>query len=221
MATSNPTQTPPLRQRLQARARRARALLAYTVIEVMMAMSVLAIGATGVIAMQKAALLGNVRARDLATATTLASSWLERLRIDGLMWQQNPNGLSTLPATTWLNVVTTANAGTWVVPNAAFNYQNGADLHGYDVTVASGQQGFCVNMRLTQLLPTIIRAEVRVYWLRTHNQARSGGGSGMFQSGNSLCANSAALLQDLSTDEALQRYHFVYMTSAISRNDAP
>ena len=219
MPSSNPTPSVPRSQPWRARTRRLRARLAYTVIEVMMAMAVLSIGATGVIAMQKAALLGNVRARDLATATTLASSWLERLRIDGLLWRENQNGINTLPATTWLEVVTTPDASTWIVPALAFNYQNGADLHGYDATLASGQRGFCVNLRLTQLLPTLIRAEVRVYWLRTHNQAKTGGGSGMFGAGASLCDDSAALLQNLSSDQALGRYHFVYMTSAISRND--
>ena len=60
--------------KLRASKRRTgRARLGYTVIEVMMALAVLSIGATGVIAMQKAALIGNVRARNLTTASAIAS----------------------------------------------------------------------------------------------------------------------------------------------------
>jgi prepilin-type N-terminal cleavage/methylation domain-containing protein len=215
--------------RLRLRARRLRARLGYTVIEVMMALAVLSIGATGVIALQKAALLGNVRARDLATATTLASTWIERLRVDALRWSVGQNGLSTIGTTTWLQVVqddfptiSAPGEGQWIAPAATFNYQAGADVHGFDATPASGQQSFCVNLRLTQVLPSLIRAEVRVYWLRTHNQAQQQDqyGSGILPACSSLCDSSPSCLQALDTNVALSRYHFVYMTSAISRNDS-
>ena len=79
MASSNPTPSVPRSQPWRARTRRLRARLAYTVIEVMMAMAVLSIGATGVIAMQKAALLGNVRAGRPRAMTIQNSRLGERL----------------------------------------------------------------------------------------------------------------------------------------------
>ncbi len=218
-----PTKNPAvLRRRARGRCSRA----AYTILEVMMALAVLSIGATGVIAMQKAALLGNVRARDLATASTLASSWMERLRVDGLQWTITINNMSTIGNTTWLNVVqndfpnVTGLEGQWFAPStvsAGMGYEDGADLHGYD-TADTEQHGFCVNLRLTQILPNLIRAEVRIFWLR-----RQGGG--VIAGVTEMCDPSPAYLQNLSLIDSLpipdplSHYHFVYLTSAIIQHD--
>ena len=55
-----------------------------------------------------------------------------------------------------------------------------------------------------------MRAEVRVYWLRD-------GGGGVVSAGKTICNPGI----DLSTvSPALDRYHFVYLTSAIAQNMA-
>lgn len=222
---------PSLGERLRRRGRIARrALIAgYTVVEVMMAMAVLSIGATGVIAMQKTALLGNLRARNLATASAIASAWVERLRIDGVRWTIDGAGVNTIAATTYLSIVqndfpqVTAPEGVWFTPAAnppdpaLAGVQPTKDVRGMDTAVPT-EQGFCTNIRLTQVLPNMIRAEVRVFWLR--NQ---GGGSEQTGTlaGQPLCPvnNQAFLNNDLTTAQAQERYHFVYLSSTILRND--
>jgi prepilin-type N-terminal cleavage/methylation domain-containing protein len=193
----------------------------YTVVEVMMAMAILAVGATGVIAMQKATLIGNVRARDLHVGNAIASSWIERLRADSQRWLVNEDSTSTIGQTRWLNVVgsdfpTVAGAeGAWFRPAqvALEDISYLADVRGDDTTDPS-VAGFCTHLRLTQLTPRMIRAEVRVYWLKTHGVSttpQSGGTLG----GVAFCNEDPALV-----GAERQRYHFVYMTSGIMANDS-
>ena len=198
--------------------------LGYTVVEVMMALAVLSIGATGVVAMQKASVVGNLRARNLATGNALASTWIERLRLDGLRWRVLTNGINTIDTeTAWLREVGDdfpiigGNEGQWIVPNvtspAALEFTEvGADVRGMDDSLPANH-GFCAHIRLTQLLPNLIRAEVRVFWLRQQ-------GGGIDSSGTQLCDSTPAYVQALDLDTVRSRYHFVYMTTAILRNDA-
>jgi type II secretory pathway pseudopilin PulG len=194
---------------------RRRAIAAYTIVEVMMALSILSVGATGVIAMQKASLVGNLRARDLATANAIASAWMERLRVDGLRWTLLPGNLSTIAQTQWLSAVgndhPTVNSpeGEWIRPAelGAWFMSPGADVRGLDTTEPA-DQGFCTHLRLTQLLPNLIRAEVRVFWLR-----QQGGGT---IDGANLCAVDPAALEGSDADV---RYHFVHLVSGITRHD--
>jgi hypothetical protein len=84
-----------------------------------------------------------------------------------------------------------------------------ANVQGLD-TFTDGEAAFCTNIKLTQMLPTIIRAEIRVFWLRT-----LGGGTA---GGLGLCDASAGYIAAVSTSR--DRYHFVYLTTAIMRNDS-
>ena len=115
---------PSLGERLRRRGRIARrALIAgYTVVEVMMAMAVLSIGATGVIAMQKTALLGNLRARNLATASAIASAWVERLRIDGVRWTIDGAGVNTIAATTIAEMTSTTTLSQRTMTKASLRF---------------------------------------------------------------------------------------------------
>jgi len=170
---------------------------------------VLGVGATGVVAMQKTTLVANVRARNLAVAGNLASSWLGRLRGDASSWVRSPTGLSTLPQTKWLKMAQSAK-GKWFRPDfdKAADVSPMADVRGVD-TMTTKNAAFCTNVRLVQILPNLIRAEVRVFWLR-----RGGGGT---LSAKQLCANDAGYLNNVG--QATRNYHFVYMTSAMIRND--
>ena len=210
--------------RLRTSKRRSRrASLGYTVIEVMMALAVLSIGATGVIAMQKAALIGNVRARNLATASAIASTWIERLRVDALRWRVTSTGQSTIGQTTWLGVVGDDYPNqinpedTWSRPldDQAQDISARADVLGRD-TFTDADVGYCTHIKLTQITDNTIRAEVRVFWLRY------GEGAGATQTGSlgiGLCDSNPAYPAQVSTPAALLRYHFVYLATAILRSD--
>lgn len=140
----------------------------YTLVEVMSALAILAIGATGVIALQKTALVGNAAARNLVTANAIATTWIERLRADAAQWNTTSATGTVDEDTTWLKQVKT-NAGKWIVPDTVAGRGSArADVFGADLyaDAPADQQAFCTQMRLTQLYPTFIRAEIRVFWSR-------------------------------------------------------
>ncbi|HEX9296041.1 MAG TPA: hypothetical protein VF881_09395 [Polyangiaceae bacterium] len=187
----------------------------YTVVEVIIALTMLAIGTSGIIAMQKVTAVANRDARNLVLANQIARTWIERLRADALQWNHpsptNPG--SDLGDTTWLKNVN----GPWFLPLADNSKTTpAADAFGNDTELDKGI--YCTNVRLTWLYgpppivspPYLIRAEVRVYWLRE-------GGGGVVQAGKPLCDSSTDLSE---VSPAVDRYHFVYVTSAIAQNMA-
>jgi hypothetical protein len=124
------------------------------------------------------------------------------------------NSGSDLGDTKWLNHVD----GKWFRPTDDALGSPTADALGNDVRDTDLSPGvFCTNVRLTWLYgpppstpaPYLIRGEVRVYWVRD--------GSGGTIDGKGIC--------DPTTDlnlvsPAVDRYHFVYVASAIAQNQA-
>jgi prepilin-type N-terminal cleavage/methylation domain-containing protein len=199
------------------RRRVARTQAGYTIIEVMIALTLLAIGTTGIIAMQKVTTVANRDAKNLVIASQVARTWLERLRTDGVQWNHpsSLNPTSDLAETKWLNNVN----GTWFRPVDDALGSPAADALGNDVRdVNLSQAAFCTNVRLTWLYgppvtvpaPYLIRAEVRVYWLRD-------GAGGVIVPGNTICNPTIDLA---SVTPALDRYHFVYLATAVAQNQA-
>jgi len=194
-----------------------RARRGYTVIEVMIALTILAIGTSGIIAMQKVTAVANRDAKNLVIANQVARTWVERLRADAARWNHpspvNPD--SDLGDTRWLNRVD----GQWFRPADDPLGSPTADALGNDVVDAQVARGiFCTNVRLTWLYgpppgtppPYLIRAEVRVYWLRD-------GSGGVIEAGKAICDPSIDLG---SVTTATDRYHFIYVTSAVAENMA-
>ena len=194
------------------RRRSSTASRGYTVMEVMMSLAILGVGASGVMAMQKATLLANTSAKNLATASFIAESWMERLRVDALQWNE-PQGLPTdIGDTAWLKTAT-ANP-LWQIPTTVLPVGgSAADVTGADALatdpVPVAASAFCTQLRLTQFDPNtlpgyrkLIRAEVRVLW------ARSGGALD--------CTTLNPPDATLRTDHGA-----VYLTSAVQQNTAP
>ncbi|MFO0758813.1 MAG: prepilin-type N-terminal cleavage/methylation domain-containing protein [Byssovorax sp.] len=199
----------------QARAPRRRRG-GYTVVEVMMALAILTLGASGVIAVQKAALLGNTNARNLATANAIAKSWVERLRTDALVWNAPGNG-DDIGETSWLKQSDPNNPNQpWLTPNEvlapALAGSPDSDVLGVDIFPADPgppASAFCTQLRFTRfpqnVLPAyrkMIRAEIRVFWER---------------SGKPIdCA-----IAPNPVEGDVGRYGFVYVTTAVMQNTAP
>lgn len=181
----------------------------FTVVEVMMALAVLGVGAAGVIAMQDAALIANTNARNLVTANGIAQGWLERIRLDALSWNEVA-GRQDISETTWIqNALASppaAGAG-WVVASNL-----GADVTGAELLVADPTElatAFCTQLRLTRFsldrsnpFYRAFRIEVRVTWSR-----------------RGMPLNCATLPIDLETQ--IGSYGFVYLVSAAQENAAP
>lgn len=170
-------------RRHHTRARRSRA--GYTLIEVMMAVAVLAAGAVGIMALQQATMRGNLEARQIATATHLAQTWIERLQRDSVGWSAGgPTvvfGPTILARTQYLNRVPARGAApTWFVPvpPVAGTESASFDHWGRDTRVAA-QMAYCTNVRLQWVYQTqAMRADVRVWWARTGPSANTTGLAG-------------------------------------------
>lgn len=156
-------------KRLQQARRRARSR-GYNAVEVLMAMTIFAIGAGGVISMQKTAIQANYDARTLDVATALTRTWQERLARDAVSWRAPGN----LNGTTYLaGKVQAGNAAVWFVPTPAASLPGGSpafDLLGRDVAVNDASMIFCTQIRLEWLgsAQSLVRAEVRVVWPRAN-----------------------------------------------------
>lgn len=154
----------------------------YTVVEVMSAMTLFAIGAAGVIGMQRVTIQGGVDARNFDIASNIAREWQSRLQRDALAWTL-PDSLNTstnIDNTLWLDAGNIDN--TWRAPiagPAVVGYSNAFDSLGHDIAPASTDRYFCVHYRLAWVAnnaagsqPTgIIRAEIRVVWPRLESAA--------------------------------------------------
>ena len=191
----------------------------YTVVEVMSAMTLFAIGAAGVISMQRVTIQGGDDARHFDVATGIAYEWQSRLQRDAMNWTE-PNSLTSssnrTTNTLWLASVTDPPAA-WSVPaggpsGALAGYSGAFDLLGNDIDPASADHVFCVQYRLGWIAPetgssgnstpsAIIRAEIRVFWSR-------------LEYGPTNCANTT-VYENAATR---QQNHFVFVTTAVRPN---
>lgn len=151
--------------------RRAKRRGGYTLIEVLMAMGVLAAGAVAIMAMITASTRGNMEAREITTGNQIAQRWIERLRRDSLNWTRGGQGAdpTLLASTTYLSEVTDpGDAALWTVPAVNGTETPWFDYYGRD-TAAAGSKYYCTNVRLEWVYPgQAIRADVRVWWRRSN-----------------------------------------------------
>lgn len=196
----------------------------YTIIELMMAISVMAIGVTGVIALQKVVATANRNAKNLAIATHIAQTWVERLHADAAQWNHpspvQPGLRDIATDTFWLDQVE-GNAGVWLQPpwNAALGQGPAFDALGNDVdlTANPGHAKFCTHIRLAWLYADnqpragngLIRAEVRVFWARAN--------ADLTALPNGLCDPNIPTNQ---IGQDLTDFNFVYMTTAVKQATA-
>jgi Tfp pilus assembly protein PilV len=186
----------------------------FTAVEVLIAMTIMIIGASAVMSMQKASVLGNLDARKTDIANSIARTWVERLQRDSMQWTlpspSNPTG-NNFASALLLNHI---DAG-WFLPSDyltsgangnsyAFDIL-GRDLPLTDITTTCAPWScaqFCVDVQLTTLVTNqLFRAQVRVSWPRGIRNAPA-----------SFC--SAAL--DKQPDTTM--YHSIYVTTAIKEN---
>jgi prepilin-type N-terminal cleavage/methylation domain-containing protein len=213
----------------------------YTAIEVLMAMTVMAISGVAVMTMQKTSVTANLDARRTDVANEIARTWVERLQRDSMQWTlpspQNPAGDNLASAPILAQGI--GAAGAWILPTQEMAQSHGAqtmspafDLLGRDLPLDSfGSADFCVNVRLRWLAPApttsggdLIRADVRVIWP-----------IGIFNSFNAtaggFCNAQTAADTDPNTDSAIVRasggdpgspaLHAIYLTTTIRKNASP
>jgi type IV pilus assembly protein PilV len=198
-----------------------------------MSMSILALGVSGIVAMQKVTVNSNRHARNLALANQISQAWIDELRADAVAWNHPSasNKSSDLGQTHWLSTLSSAGGGSteWILPTwvAARQFGPGFDVLGKPVNTGSAANNvyvrFCTHIRLSWLYRDtgsgianestvvgngLIRAEVRVFWLRDGQTLHVGGNA---------CGGSTPVA---TIGAATDRYHFVYNVSAIRQNTA-
>jgi prepilin-type N-terminal cleavage/methylation domain-containing protein len=154
----------------------------YTVIEVLMAMTVMSIGAAAVMSMQRASVQGNLDARETDIANSIARTWVERLQKDAMSWTLPSAQFPMLNNFTNALLLSSPQYGQWSLPQYEMGQTNpetmsyAFDILGRDLPLGSintTETVFCVNYRLQWLVPQapptepgLIRADVRVLWQR-------------------------------------------------------
>lgn len=162
----------------------------YTAVEIMMALTVMTIGAAAVMSLQKTSVTGNFDARETDLAASIARTWVDRLHRDAMSWTMPNNTYPTLSNFNNAPLLAQAPFGKWTVPSFEMGQTTpetmsyGFDVLGRDippglVTSSPSPVIFCVNYRLQWLVPPnlapaagqtmepgLIRADVRVLWPR-------------------------------------------------------
>lgn len=142
----------------------------FTLIEVMVALTVIAVGALGIFSLHGATMRGNREARQLSIATERSHAWLERLHQDGLRWNQQGAPATTRLNTRYLQAVDSV----WRAPvGGPVNEQVAADYQGMDTDGALRPNVYCTHTRLSWAIPgEVIRADVRTYFHKDEGNSR-------------------------------------------------
>jgi hypothetical protein len=197
---------------LLRRPRRRRIEAAYTAVEVLMALAILAVGVVGVIATEKVTLASNMHAKNQAIATRIGEGWLGMLDAEAALWGPSPP--APLSRTTWLSQGAGING--WFRPSydAQLSFGPAFDALGNPVTDQNqaANARFCVDLRISPLTTVntgggMMRAEVRVFWVR--DQAILGGTA---VAPAHACSFAAATME--LPDES-RLFHFVHLSTAV------
>lgn len=205
----------------------------FTLIEVMVAISLMGVGAMGLVSLLRHSAHGSRNARQMDIATQIAENWLERLKVDALEWNLPTDGgplqlqtsdntarnLATeaqlLASTQWLRQVSAHEGPTGpfqpIPIDDSVDVGSGAGIYsafdqlGRDVPAGAGTHTFCASYRLSWVhWPRNIRADVRVWW------PRAGRGVDQAQPPFSTCADANL------TPAQLTDYHTVYLSTVIA-----
>ncbi len=210
----------------------------FTLIEVMMALTVLAIGLLGIVALQTATVASTQDAQQFTVANTVVRTWIHRLQRDAQRWNHPsptlPGANDLVSDTAWIGKVTST-GDAWFRPAASALEPNASpafDRNGQDVLLSDtlGQQErvvYCTHVRLRQIYPVgtfdptnpdysgLIRAEVRVFWTKR----RLGDGALFAGYGLSagICSKSG---NEIALGSDVMNFHWAYAAAQLQKATA-
>lgn len=191
----------------------------YTMVELMMALALLTVGILGIVSLQRVTVVSNGHAKNLAIAQRIAQNWATQLQMDASAWRANgtPPGLLT----------TNPPSGLWTRPLYVTDRVGGA----FDELGApldddnAGNAAFCTHIRATWLYDNnagvggsgLIRAEIRVFWLRDGHGVGLDGIGNTWLSTEGLCPRqNAARVTAIGQDTSA--YRFLYQTVGLRQH---
>lgn len=193
----------------------------FTLVEVMVSLGVMTVGAMALLAMQQQTTRANVRARDMTMAMQIAQNEIERLKLEGLAW----NTVTSAPASDLANsplLVPVSTSGAFItIPTRSSSnagvtrdLANAFNIFGDDIVLTgadsatAAQVRYCASYRLTWIFDTnrAIRADVRVWWTK---EAPSRSITADFP----LCADDNVALSP--GGRFYDSYHVVYLSTVL------
>lgn len=146
----------------------------FTLVEVMMAISVMTVGAIAIFTMQNVTATGARRSRLVTTATEVNRFWTERVKLEALRWGPTPYANII-----WLDALPVANTGTsnWFRPAARGTgdalVTAASDWYGAPMAIPAGASSapapYCTSLRWTWMstgTDQVARLDVRTWWHR-------------------------------------------------------
>jgi type II secretory pathway pseudopilin PulG len=215
-----------------------------------MALTIMAIGAAGVISMQRTSIQGNIDARQRDIASAIARQWVERIRLDAMTWtlpsESNPTAVcppsnGCLSTTTYLKFAT-ANPKVWIFPTMPSNQPAastqplgspafdifGRDLSNTEVTAVSPAVPptvYCVNLMFQMLdsnpQSNLVRADVRVFWLRNLGSIPAGATTPYTAVTGTWCSAASTTNADPTGANNTTLYHYLYAETTVRPNPGP
>jgi prepilin-type N-terminal cleavage/methylation domain-containing protein len=190
------------------KARGERQRQAFTLIEVMVSLGVMTVGAMAIVALQQHTIRSNSHARQVTTAMQIAQRWVERLKQDAHTW----NAPGTLAQTAYLQQIV-ANPNVFQTINVAFNppgnpVSNAFDYQGNDIANNSVNPPifYCASFRPAWVFNgRAMRVDVRVWWAREGFEPTAGT--------LAACADDNTALNP--TGAQFNNQHVVYLPSVI------
>jgi len=208
---------------------------AYTIVEVIIALSVLAVGGMGVVALEKFTVLGALNARGIASATAVADGWIGLLQSEAALWNDGANAdytdmpilgtaLSAANRGTWITIPTLPASSLWEAPNTP---PGGTPIYGD----TSGNIFFCTQIRATWLgaaasgasadnaLPTdVVRVDVRTFFAKNGRPITTECTAWLASDVTTLLATPNATLSDGAINRSRYEYGFVFTSGTVRRN---
>ncbi len=142
----------------------------FTLIEVMMAIAIMTVGAVGIMSLQQAATSANIQSHHMMVANEATRVWLERLRRDGLRWGFSPAVAPSVMDTEYLASAASLAVGdvsAWEALTPSSTVESWAfDYRGMD-TRSTSDWVYCTNVRFAWTVGQgAVRTDVRTWWNR-------------------------------------------------------
>jgi hypothetical protein len=198
------------------RTRNRASIAAYTAVEVLMAMAVLAVGVLGIIASEKVTVSSNLHAKNLAIASHIGQAWLGVLDAESSLWSSRTardNNTSFISEgagqTDWFRPTYSDGLVFGAAFDALGNPVRNEDL---DSVLPGGGAKFCVDLRFSEMDTDVAgtgmyRVEVRVVWLREEGIVASA-----VTAPTNACGIAPALV---AGDDEQHLFYFLFLSGAV------
>jgi prepilin-type N-terminal cleavage/methylation domain-containing protein len=192
----------------------------FTLIEVMVSLGVMTVGAMAILMLQQQSIRSNAHARQLTIATQIAERWAERFKQDAQTWNAvglpsgTPAAKDVLVGTKWLKQIIDKPDEFQMIKDTGSIISNAFDYQGFDVPSGAGNPDYyyCASFRPSWVyFGRAMRIDIRVWWARENIQ-RIGGLSNITKNFPG-CDDAGGALDPGGAEYS--NYHVVYLPTVV------